>query len=104
MKKASANYVNPHHETNMQELPRLTRLVGQLEGVKKMIEDKRHCYEVIHQLRAVSSAIKSLEAKIMEGHIEHLLEEVMEHPKGRNYEGKKKDLMNVLKGKLLINS
>ena len=104
MKKAPPGYVNPHHETNKQDLPRLQRLIGQLEGVKKMIEEKRHCYEVIHQLRAVSSAIRGLEAKILDNHIEHLLEEVMEHPNGRQYETKKRDLMNVLKGKLLINS
>lgn len=102
MKKASPDYVNPHFESNIEDLPRLRRLVGQLEGVQKMIEEKRHCYEIIHQLRAVSSAIKGLEAKILENHIEHLLEEVIDNPRGRNAGNKKKDLMNILKGKLLI--
>ncbi len=102
MKKASRDYVNPHFESNIADLPRLKRLTGQLDGICKMIEEKRHCYEVIHQLRAVASAIKGLEAKILENHIEHLLEEVIENPKGRNAGQKKNDLMNILKGKLLI--
>ena len=104
MKKAPPEYVNPHFESNVEDLPRLQRLVGQLEGVRKMVEEKRHCYEVIHQLRAVSSAIRGLEAKILENHIEHLLEEVLEKPNGKIAIQKKKDLMNVLKGKLLISA
>lgn len=102
MKKAPRDYVNPHNETNLNEIPQLQRLTGQLEGVKKMIKEERHCYEIIHQLRAVASAIRSLEAKILDHHIEHLLEEVIENPKGKKYEIKKEDLLNVLKGKLLI--
>ena len=103
-KSAPPEYVNPHYESNLRDLPRLNRLMGQLEGVKTMIHEKRHCYEIIHQLRGVASAIRSLEAKILENHIEHLLEEVIEHPQGKMYELKKKDLMNVLKGKLLIST
>jgi DNA-binding FrmR family transcriptional regulator len=104
MKKAPPGYQNPHNETNLLEIPRLSRLIGQLEGIRKMIEEGRHCYEVIHQLRAVSSAVRGMEAKILEHHIGHLIDEVIENPKSRLYDVKKKDLMNVLKGKLLISS
>jgi DNA-binding FrmR family transcriptional regulator len=101
-KKAPAGYVNPHAHTNIEDLPRLKRLIGQLEGVRKMVEDKRHCYEVVHQLRAVASAIQGLEAKILNNHVEHLIEEVIDHPHSPQAEHKKKDLRNLLKGKLFI--
>lgn len=103
-KKAPAGYVNPHADTNLLEVPRIQRLIGQLEGVRRMVEEKRHCYEIVHQLRAVRSAIRGLEAKILEHHLEHLLDEVIAPNDQERYEIKKQDLMNLLKGKMLIST
>jgi len=52
-------------------LPRLNRISGQIEGIKKMIEDGRYCPEIIAQLRAVRSAVKSVEANILQTHLQH---------------------------------
>lgn len=56
-----------HHD----DLPRLNRIGGQIAGVKKMIEEHRYCPEILTQLRAVRSAIKGLEASILERHLSH---------------------------------
>ncbi|RZA07535.1 MAG: metal-sensitive transcriptional regulator [Proteobacteria bacterium] len=101
-KKAPPGYVNPHADDNLEELPRLQRTIGQLDGVKRMIEERRHCYEVIYQLRAIQSALKALEGKILENHLEHLLDEVTNHAQSARYKEKREDLINVVKGKLLI--
>ena len=53
---------NPSHK---QEIPRLNRAIGQLEGIKKMIEEQR-----IVQLKAVRSAIKHVESNILKTHLE----------------------------------
>lgn len=55
------------------DLPRLNRISGQIAGVKKMIEEDRHCPEILIQLRAVRAAIKGLEASILERHLGHCL-------------------------------
>ncbi len=59
---------NPSHLENM---PRLNRISGQIEGVKKMIEDGRYCPDIIIQLRAIRSAIKAVEANILKKHLQH---------------------------------
>ena len=100
--KAPADFVNPHANSNLQEVPRILRIVGQVEGIKKMIESKRHCYEVIHQVRAVRAALRSLEANILENHIEHVLTEILNTKRPADRNEKKKDLLNVLKGKYVI--
>ena len=41
---------NPSHK---QEIPRINRAIGQLEGIKKMIEEQRYCPDIIIQLKAV---------------------------------------------------
>ena len=55
------------------DLPRLNRISGQVAGVKKMIEEHRHCPEILMQLRAIRSAIRGLEANILERHLGHCI-------------------------------
>ncbi len=52
-------------------LPRLNRIIGQVEGIKKMIENKRYCTDILMQLRAVRSAVKSVESNILQKHLQH---------------------------------
>jgi len=55
------------------EIPRINRVAGQIAGIKKMVEDHRQCTDILIQLRAVRSAIKTIEAGILERHLEHCL-------------------------------
>ena len=52
------------------EISRLNRISGQINGVKKMIEERRYCPDIITQLRAISSATKGLEASLLETHLQ----------------------------------
>lgn len=61
-----ANLKHPSHEA---EIKRLNRIGGQIEGVKKMIEEERYCPEILSQLRAVRSAIKGIETEILRRHL-----------------------------------
>lgn len=65
---------NPCH---LNELPRVNRISGQITGVKKMIEEHRYCPDILIQLRAIRSAIKGLEANILERHLEHCVADTM---------------------------
>lgn len=56
----------PRYDT---ELPRLNRVAGQINGIKKMIEDGRYCPEILTQLRAARAALRSIEASILEEHL-----------------------------------
>lgn len=48
---------------------RMKRMVGQLNGIMKMIEDDRYCDDVLIQLSAVDKSIKSLANSILEEHM-----------------------------------
>lgn len=60
--------VNPSHMENM---PRLNRISGQLEGVKKMVEEGRYCPDILIQLKAIRSAIRAVESNILTKHLQH---------------------------------
>lgn len=59
-----------HHPDYTNELPRLNKIAGQINGIKKMIEDRRYCPDIIMQLKAITSACKSVEAILLEKHLE----------------------------------
>ena len=44
-----------HHPDYTNELPRLNKIAGQINGIKKMIEERRYCPDIIMQLQAISS-------------------------------------------------
>ena len=47
------------HEQTKAVLNRLSRAIGHLESIKRMVEDGRDCSEVLIQLSAVKSAINN---------------------------------------------
>ncbi len=50
-------------------IKRINRIEGQVHGLGKMIESKRDCFDVLKQIAAVSGAVKSLGAVILENHL-----------------------------------
>jgi CsoR family transcriptional regulator, copper-sensing transcriptional repressor len=53
-----------------QALSRLNRAQGQLDAICRMIDSKRFCPDIVTQLRAVNSALQSLEGKILSDRLE----------------------------------
>ena len=49
---------------------RLNRIIGQLGGIKKMIEDDRYCGDILTQLSAAESALENLGYTILQEHME----------------------------------
>ncbi|MEZ4815731.1 MAG: metal-sensitive transcriptional regulator [Bdellovibrionota bacterium] len=70
IKKAKADF--PCHQ---KELSRLRRIKGQVEGVERMILDRRYCPDILIQIRAARSALKSLEASVLQTHFEHCMQD-----------------------------
>lgn len=48
---------------------RLNRIEGQVRGINKMIEEDRHCDDILIQISAVNSALKSLGQEILANHM-----------------------------------
>lgn len=49
---------------------RLNRVTGQLNGIKTMIDENRYCGDVLIQLAAAESALKSIAEKVLQEHLE----------------------------------
>ncbi len=85
---------HPNHEKH---IPRINKLIGQLNGIKKMIEDKRYCPEIITQLKAVSSACQSVEIIMLQKHLETCVIEAFNSENKKNQSEKIKELTDLYK-------
>lgn len=61
------------HEHTKAALNRISRAIGHLAAVKKMVEDGRDCSDVLIQLSAVRAEITSVSKVILKDHIDHCI-------------------------------
>ena len=67
------------HENTQAVLNRLSRAIGHLESVRKMVENGRDCSEVLIQIAAVRAAITNIGKLILQDHIQHCIVDAVEH-------------------------
>ena len=56
-------------ENKKKAIDRLSRIEGQIKGLKKMIEEDKYCIDVISQTSSARSALKGLEDMLLEQHL-----------------------------------
>lgn len=62
---------------------RINRIIGQLNGVKNMIDEDRYCNDVLIQLSAIDKSVKSLANLVLDAHMHTCL---IEHIENKDYE------------------
>lgn len=73
------NHSHTHDPQKMKSIVnRLSRSIGHLESVKKMIEDGRDCSDVLIQLSAVRSEINNAGKLLLKEHMDHCIVEAVE--------------------------
>lgn len=60
------------------QLNRLSRVIGHLQHVKKMIENDEDCADVLMQISATKSALNGLGKEIINEHITHCIAHAVE--------------------------
>lgn len=66
------------HQNTKAVINRLSKIIGHLESVKRMVESGRDCSEVLIQLAAVKSAVNSTGKVILKDHLEHCIIDALE--------------------------
>ena len=66
------------HQNTKAVINRLSRAIGHMESVKRMVEEGRDCSEVLVQLSAVKAAINNTAKVILKDHIEHCMVDAVE--------------------------
>ena len=58
---------------------RLNRMIGQLGGIKKMIEEDRYCGDILMEVAAVESALQALGYVMLQDHMETCMVEEIQN-------------------------
>jgi DNA-binding FrmR family transcriptional regulator len=82
------------------DVKRINRLIGQLEGVQKMINDNKYCVDILNQTRAISSALRGLEASILERHVQHCLKSASKNNNSKELDGQIEELMEIFRKRM----
>lgn len=70
-------HTHSHSETK-KVIDRLSRAIGHMESIKKMVEEGRDCSEVLIQIAAVKAAVNNIGKIILQDHIEHCVVDAIE--------------------------
>ncbi len=74
------SHTHTHNSEDMKAIiNRLSRAIGHLEAVKKMVEDGEDCSEVLIQLAAVKSALNNTGKLILKEHINHCIVDAVQN-------------------------
>ena len=84
---------HPEEETKALKT-RVRKIVGQLNGIERMIESERDCAEILTQLVSARKALKSLSEKIIHAHLHHCIEGAQQPAEGQR---RLREILAVLK-------
>lgn len=81
-------------DQNREVTNRLRRIEGQIRGVIKMMEEEKHCKEVVTQLSAIRSAVDRSIGLIVAKNLESCIREANEN--GQNAEEAIQEAVNMI--------
>jgi CsoR family transcriptional regulator, copper-sensing transcriptional repressor len=80
-----------------EEMKRLNRVVGQIEGISKMLGDKRKLAEVLVQFKAAHSALRGIEERVFLNFAEAAVDDIIGAEKRKEREEKIQELLEIYK-------
>ncbi|KFI45361.1 metal-sensitive transcriptional regulator [Bifidobacterium boum] len=57
---------------------RMHRIEGQVKAIGRMVDDDRYCIDILTQIAAVESALKSVSMLLLDDHLDHCVREAVE--------------------------
>jgi CsoR family transcriptional regulator, copper-sensing transcriptional repressor len=75
---------------------RLTRIEGQVRGLKRMVAEDRYCIDIVTQIAAVRAALRRAEEEILQDHVAHCVEHAIQSGNKADQKRKINELMAVV--------
>lgn len=88
---------NSRHPNHGDKLKRLHRIAGQINGIEKMILNKKYCVDILQQTRAVIAALKSVEQLILKDHMNACVSSAMKSKKISDQNNKINEVLKLIK-------
>ena len=83
---------------NDDAMRRLKRIAGQVEGLSRMIDQRRYCVDVLHQIRAVEAALHKLGELVLRNHLRTCVADAFRSTRRADIDAKIEELVRVYDG------
>jgi DNA-binding FrmR family transcriptional regulator len=83
------------HACHKENLKRLKRISGQVNGLMNMVESEKYCLDILTQSKAIRKALESVERIILEKHLRHCVKDALENKK--DTDKKIEEIVKILK-------
>ena len=67
------------HPSHKEHVGKLNRVSGQVEAIKRMINDGKYCVDIMTQMRAARRALKAIELAVLKTHMNSCLTQASSH-------------------------
>ncbi len=83
--------------TKKDAISRLKKIEGQINGIKRMIEEEKYCVDILHQISAVAGALEQVSKIVMKRHLESCVTAAIKTGTSKERDRKLNELMDVFK-------
>lgn len=83
-------------EVHAASAKRMSRVIGQAEGIRIMLEEGRAASDILAQCKAVRAGLKAIETALMEQRLVNAVENIVADDKKKSREDKIKALMKMI--------
>ena len=87
----------PHATTHDETLHRLRRIAGQVQGIQRMIDERKYCIDILTQIQAARSALRAVELQILKKHVDHCVRDAFASGSPAEADQKMDELLQVMK-------
>ena len=87
----------PHATTHEETLHRLRRIAGQVQGIQRMIDERKYCIDILTQIQAARSALRAVELQILKKHVDHCVRDAFASGSPAAADRKMDELLRVMK-------
>jgi CsoR family transcriptional regulator, copper-sensing transcriptional repressor len=88
--------VHGHHADHCHNLTALNRVIGQLEGVRRMVDERRYCADILVQTRAAAAALKKIELTILKTHMNNCVSDAFREKAPAKAKKKIEELVKIM--------
>lgn len=86
-------------KTKLDALNRIARMSGQVNGIKKMVDEERYCVDILTQVSALRAALDQLGVILLSTHLENCVyghDEKGDHPHNFTPEERREEIRLTL--------
>ncbi len=75
---------------------RLNKIIGQIQGIERMINEERYCVDILQQISSVHEALRGLGKEIMRNYLEQCATRAILSKKKEHQQMIYKEIMDII--------